>query len=313
MQLTPQQTNSLLEIIDKNQATIIGREFGLDFLSDYDKFLLQNHGIDLDALYLPETDTIFTSFHFGLLSDTLKGIGEVENITYQDLFDYISNGDYIPLTQQELATLNSIKTQSLSSLRSSNNRIFQDINNVLHDNSRKTQEEFIRKEIEQGVRNKKTTREIANEIAHKTGDWSRDFDRIVQYTSQTAYEHGKAAAIQRQYGEDVYVYKKVYEGACKHCIRLYLTKGLGSAPKIFKLSQLIANGSNIGRKVADWLPTLDPIHPYCRCSLVYLSINENFSWNKEKRGFDFSEVSQNKPVRPRPKIKAIVGGKKVYV
>lgn len=312
MILSPQQTNSLLEIINRNQAIIIGREFGLDFLSDYDKFLLQSFGVDLDVLYSPQTDTIFTSFHFGLLSDALKDIGEVENITYQDLFDYISNGDYIPLTQRELATLNSIKTQSLASLKGINNRIFQDINNILQDSSRKAQEEFIRNEIERGVRNKKTTREIANEIAHKTGDWSRDFDRIVQYTSQSAYEKGKAAAIERQYGDDseIFVYKQVYPGACKHCVKLYLTNGIGSEPKVFKLSELKANGSNVGRKVADWLPTLDPIHPYCRCSLVYLSTAVKPAWDKDKKAFEEVKIALKKP---RPKVKAIVGGKEVYV
>lgn len=313
MQLTPQQINSLLEIVHNNQSMIIGREFGLDFLSDYDKFVLDKFGVDLDQLYLPATDTIFTSFHFGLLSDALNDIQFANKITYNDLYEYISRGEYIPLTTQEIASINSVKTQSLASLRSIGNKIFQDINQILPDTSRSVQEQFIRDEIEQGVRYKKTVREIANEIAHKTGDWSRDFDRIVQYTSQTAYEHGKAAALQRQYGEDILVYKNVYQGACKHCIKMYLTKGLGSQPRIFKLSELIANGSNIGKKVADWKPTLDPVHPYCRCSLVYLSqLNQTNIWDNQNKKFE--TTTQTQPTsRPRPKVKAIVGGKEVWV
>jgi len=313
MTLTPQQTNSLLEIINNNQALIIGRELGLDYLSDYDKEILERFGVDLNEIYLPQTDTIFSSFHFGLLSDSLNNIGFAEDVTFDDLYEYISKGDYIPLTTQELATIESIKTQSLASLRSVNNKIFQDINQILPNSSRSTQEEFIKKEVEQGVQYKKTVREIANEIAHKTGDWTRDFDRIIQYNSQKAYEEGKAAAIQRQYGDDVYVYKNVYQGACKHCIRLYLTAGLGSQPKIFKLSELKGNGSNIGKKVADWLPTLEPSHPYCRCNLVFLStLQQTNTWNKQNKKFK-TTTTTTPTSRPRPKIKAIVGGKEVWV
>lgn len=310
MILTPKQINSLLEIIDSNQAMVIGREFGLDFLSDQDVDLLKKYGININTLYSFSTDTVFTSFHFGLLVDALEQIQQVNNVTFKDLFDYISEGNYIPLTTREISTINSIKTQSLASLRGVGNKIFQDVNQILQNNSRKEQEEFIKKEIERGVTKKKTIRQIANEISRKTGDWSRDFDRIVQYVSQTAFEHGKAAAIIRKYGNEVYVYKKVYKGACKHCIRLYLTKGLGSEPKVFKLSELISNGSNIGKKVADWLPTLDPIHPYCRCSLVVLSSKKTFIWNLDKKEFDNIDLFEK---RIRPKVKAIVGGKKVYV
>lgn len=312
MTLTPQQINSLLEIIHNNQSIVIGREFGIDFLTDYDKIVLQKFGIDLDQLYSFDSDTIFTSFHFGLLSDALQQVNQVNNITYDQLKDYIKAGKYIPLTVDEKQAIDSIKTKSLASLRATGNKIFQDINNILIDKSRKGQEQFLKDIIADGVEKKKTTRQIASDIAHKTGDWSRDFDRIIQYTSQSAFEAGKAAALKREFGEDINVYKTVFPGACKYCIKLYLTKGIGSAPIVFKLNELIANGSNIGRKVADWLPTLDPIHPYCRCSLHYLSVSDQYKWDINTKKFDVqSELKSTS--RPRPKIKAIVGGVEVWV
>ena len=36
MILTPLELHQLLDIINTNQATMIGREFGIDFLSDQD-------------------------------------------------------------------------------------------------------------------------------------------------------------------------------------------------------------------------------------------------------------------------------------
>ena len=41
----------------------------------------------------------------------------------------------------------------------------------------------------------------------------------------------------------------------------------GVTPKVFKLSELIGNGTNYGKKQADWVATLGIIHPYCQCTL----------------------------------------------
>lgn len=302
---------NLLEIINKNQALVIGQELGLDYLTEQDLQILKKYGIDQNLIYQLEKDTLFTSLHFGLLSDVLREIGKIDKISYKDLVEYISSGQYIPLTEIERNALQIIKTQSLGSIRGIGNKIFQDVNNILINNTREEQERFLRKQSEKLVLEKKTIRQVANDIARKTGDWNRDFDRIIQYASQTAFETGKAIALQRKYGEDVYVYKKVFYGACKHCIRLYLTKGIGSVPKVFKLNELIANGTNIGRKVDEWKPTLDPIHPYCRCQLQYINSNDNFRWNLDKKDFEIKIKSPEK--RERPKVKAVIGGNEIWI
>lgn len=313
MNLIPQQVTELLEMIDRNQALVLGREFGIEYLTSYELQLLNDVGIDLETLYSFQNDTIYKSFHFGLLADSLAELSLAKTLQYKDLYQYIKSGKYIPLTEVEKATIQSVKNQSLASLRGVKTKIFQDVYGILNFPTREAQEQFIKKEVARGVEYKKTTRQIANEIAHKTGDWSRDFDRIVQYMSQSAYEHGKAAKLEREHGEDAYVYKTVYYGACKHCIRLYLTNGLGSEPKVFKLSELKANGSNIGRKVADWLPTLDPLHPYCRCTLMFISGQKNFVWNKDKQSFEYTVTPVSSEKRARPKVRAVVGGKEVWV
>jgi hypothetical protein len=79
-------------------------------------------------------------------------------------------------------------------------------------------------ELRQGLDKRQTVTQIAHEIARKTGDWGRNFDRIIETASQNAFEQGKAAEIQRRNPDkDPLVYKIPQDGACKHCIRLYLT------------------------------------------------------------------------------------------
>jgi hypothetical protein len=67
--------------------------------------------------------------------------------------------------------------------------------------------------------------------------------------------------------KDQLVYKTVISDArlCQWCRRFY-TNADGT-PKLYKLSELQANGSNFGKKKRDWLPTVGPTHPRCRCQL----------------------------------------------
>ncbi|WP_291105122.1 MULTISPECIES: hypothetical protein [unclassified Flavobacterium] len=181
--LTIPQIHDLSAIIQRNQALVINGGCRFDSLTETDNIILKKYGVDLDQLYFESKNTIFTSFHFGLISDSLKELEFVDKLTYNNLYVHISKGRYIPLSQKEIAVINHIRTQSLSHLQSVENKIFQDVNQILPDTSRATQETFIREEVEKGYRDGKTTRQIASEIAHKTGDWSSDFDKTVQFLS----------------------------------------------------------------------------------------------------------------------------------
>lgn len=60
--------------------------------------------------------------------------------------------------------------------------------------------------------------------------------------------------------KDIFVYKiGPLDGAtCDYCKQFWFHNG---SPKVYRLSELMANGSNIGRKQKDWLPTVDSTHP----------------------------------------------------
>lgn len=104
--------------------------------------------------------------------------------------------------------------------------------------------------------------------------------------------------------------KCVWTGNCRHCIKLYLTNGIGSQPIVFKLADLQANGDNIGLKVADWKATVGSIHPWCRCTLQYLP--KGFVWNEEKERFTVQKYSDNK-YGERGTIKIMIGDEVRYV
>jgi hypothetical protein len=93
-------------------------------------------------------------------------------------------------------------------------------------------------------------------------------------------EEAKAVALVRSHGgRDPLVYKLPRPDACAYCRMLYL-KSDGVTPRIFRLSSLMANGSNIGRKARKptltgklktaLRATLGALHPCCACLLYHL-------------------------------------------
>jgi len=68
---------------------------------------------------------------------------------------------------------------------------------------------------------------------------------------------------------------------CPYCKLLFLDDN--GEPKVFKLSKIEGN-SNIGRKAGkpepgktQWLPTVDAVHPHCRCQLI--RIPKGWEWD----------------------------------
>lgn len=298
--LTPNQTKDLLDIIEQNNILFVSSKLGPNYLNSDEISKLKSIGIDPYKYYNESNDIVKLSLHFGLISDA---IGEKQSklASFEDLKKYFSSGKYIPLTQKEKFALDSVKKQYLGDITANKNRIFNDINNVIsthQKNNRKAYEAFLEGEIKAGMFEKKTTDEIAREIARKTGDWSRNFKRIVDFISHSAYDEGRALAIEKDYGDDALVWKRVYNGACKKCVELYQKNGI---PKIFKLSALRNNGTNIGRKQTDWLPVVGSTHPHCRCTLHHY--DQQFEWNKETKNWDIpKENVQESPKKERPKV-----------
>lgn len=126
----------------------------------------------------------------------------------------------------------------------------------------------VRAEVKKGVSENLARRGTLSQLATKLGQgkegWTRDWRRVARTETQEAMSQGAADAVEEAHGPEAYVYKLCAPSACPRCVALYV--GPVGEPRIFKLSQLQANGSNAGRKAADWLATVGPIHVHCACS-----------------------------------------------
>jgi len=110
-----------------------------------------------------------------------------------------------------------------------------------------------------------TPERLASELGHKTKEWSRNWLRVARTELQGANNEGVAIEAMRAFGSEARVARVPEAGACEDCIRLF-TKG--GRPIVFPVTELLANGTNVGRKKKDWVASLFCLHPLCRCSTM---------------------------------------------
>lgn len=303
MIFTQNQIRELLDIIARYQITFIAKNIGADYLTTAERSILKSAGIKAEDIDKSK-DVVDMAFKFGILSDAL-GDSRTKELAYKDFKKFIKSGKFVPLNQDEKAAIEFVKQQLTSDVRVLGGRINQDVSNILINEQRIVQEEAVK-----AIKNRDSVKKMALEIGHKTGNWGRDFDRISEFVLHKAYSEGRASGIERKDGDDAKVYIDVFPGACSHCVKNYLTSGMGSRPIVFKLSELRANGTNVGRKQANWKPVIPPLHPFCRCQITHYK--EGTVWDETKNRFVYPKDFERK-VKRTSKVNIQVGNKKFSV
>lgn len=83
-----------------------------------------------------------------------------------------------------------------------------------------------------------------------------------------------SSLVNQSSASEVRVYKRVMNDGklCGWCSKFYMNKD--GSPKVYRLTDLLANGSNDGRAKSEWKAVIGSTHPRCRCQLHYLSANQ---------------------------------------
>lgn len=310
MKLTPNKLKRLLDIIELNHIMFGIRVVGERPMASDDFNLLRKYGINIDDLR-QNYPHILRSFHWGRLSEALKN--KASSVSEKDFMEYLKRGQYIPLNDSEKNALNYVENKSFAHIKNLGERVKQTVSGIVIENDpelRAFRERVIKEEAKRAIIERQSVSSMVSEIGHRTGDWERDLGRIAETELNNAFQEGKAEQIKREKGEDALVYKDVYHGACRHCIKAYLTRGLGSEPRVFKLSELMQNGTNMGRKTKDWKPVLESMHPFCRCTLR--SLSKGYVWDQDKNSFVPPKYERNK-YGEEGTVKITVGDKVIIV
>lgn len=288
----------MLNLLDKSRLIFIAQQVGLNYLTPAEKFILTQAGVDLNK-FTNSKGIIEHAFLFGILAEAL-GDKRAKNMSYDDFTKFLASGQFIPLTETEEFALDQIKGRAYTDITNLGNRMKNVLSNAALKNNQSRAAavaQMIRGKAIKAVELRKSSRQFAAELAEASQDWEVDWLRIAYYLMHEAYNTGRAQSILKTYGQNAEVYFDVYEGACEECRKLYLEDpdDIKSKPKVFKLVDIIQNGSNINVKRQNWKPTISPTHPYCRCTINYK--DPKYDWDETTRSF--SKVKMNKPLHKK--------------
>jgi hypothetical protein len=113
---------------------------------------------------------------------------------------------------------------------------------------------------------------VKQKLRDSSKDANRDWQRVALTEMSNAIGIGSVDRIVTDNRgadlDDIYVYRIIVGDAltCKYCRRFY--GDVGQAPKLYRLSTLLANGSNYGLKQDSWKPVSGATHPNTRTSAV---------------------------------------------
>lgn len=112
--------------------------------------------------------------------------------------------------------------------------------------------------------------QLKQRLRDLTKDAAQNWDMIASTEMSNAISMGSVDRIvennQGANPDEVYCLRLVVnDGAlCKECRRFYLDSD--GTPKVYPISTLLSNGSNYGKKRAEWKPVAVSTHPNERCS-----------------------------------------------
>lgn len=249
------------------------------------------------------------AYEFGRLVEIIKDNKKIKSMDYDKFKSYVFSNP-IPLTHsEELAVdyasrnaatyITSLRDKTLNNVSQIIQKYNSSIRNQISDLEPHQQEWFrekktidpkkraaIRDKVVDSIRNRTTVKELTSELYNMFDGQGVDFQRIAYTEKNEALCQGKRDEIKRfekHTKKRTRVFKRPAPDACPHCKKHYLRDD-GVTPKLFWLSELEGNGTNVGRKVADWKPVVGSMHPWCQCTGPYVMPD----------GFDFDEHGEIK-------------------
>lgn len=257
MIINPNQIGKIVDSIERGAGLYIANFLGKEYLNSDQRSLIRNAEIE----YREWGDLIFSQHILGQLSQII-GNTAAQKVSLNDLSSFIKQEGYLKLGEEERFLIDLTKRQVVRDINKLSNTIEENLNqHVLTEGAIQGR---IAEEAARSLSNRQSVMSIANKLSEELAGYQRDFARSVEYNSHQALSNGQAQTIRKLFGDDPIVYKQTFGGVCNVCNRLY---NEGGKPKLYRLSELEANGTNIGVKQQNWKPVVGSTHVGCRCLL----------------------------------------------
>lgn len=254
MLLTPEQIYQIQQIIADHHAAFTANTMGEDAIPPDVLEDLKKKGLITESL-----NSISETYTYGHLLGQLEN-KKVAGMSYLEFKDFIQDNP-VPLTPIELGSMRMAAQSAGQYCRGLGNRVQVQTGAILIEADRQLRarmESDIRNATEENIAKRETVKQLKTDLGWATRDWARDMDRIAVTEKVTAMNHGTADSFRKEHGADVLVAKIALPGACRHCLRLHNGP---NGPRVYKLSTVEENGTNVGRKANDWQMVVGSVHP----------------------------------------------------
>ncbi len=266
MYLTKEQLAKLLAIVDEIHHVFISQYLTPAVLPRAVVKKLERAGVAT-----PKVQGVRDAYRYGLLAANLPSEDQTSpGPTFAQVQEKLRR-DPMPLSAVERQAIRAAEMMAGRYISGIGERIKTDLTQRVMESdarSRAADRKAYRKTIAHGIEQRRSNRQVASDLGHKTQDWARDMERVANTELSDAMQQGTAQEAAKRGGGNARVAKVFANACCKYCRLLYSERDGTDRPHIFPLAVLEANGTNVGRKARDWLPIIGPTHPNCRCTLV---------------------------------------------
>lgn len=145
---------------------------------------------------------------------------------------------------------------------------------------------------------------LGHALTDTVSEWRNRWKLIVDTELSRASNYGAMDAIlhtnKDKMPEEILVYKVgPHDGiVCDECKKFWFWED-GVTPRVYPMSELIAGGSNIGRKRRDWKPTVDNTHPNER-HFILQELKPGYGFQGSKKTFiskDYDEYGRQRGLK----------------
>jgi hypothetical protein len=257
MLLTPEQLQKISAIVEKYHNAFIVSAIGPEAVPPE---ILQ--ALEKEGLIEGHLNSIEQAYLYGQILGMIQN-----NATAKmgfDAFQKYLRQHPVPLSEPEQRAVKFAQLQAAGYIKGLGNKVSQTTGQLLINADKALEaklQKIVRDKTAENIAKRETAKQLKTDLGWASEDWTRDWDRIAVTEKQNSMQFGMADHLASRFGPKGLVAKRTMPDACKHCKRLY--DGPDGNPRIFPLSVLLSNGTNVGKKVNDWQAVIGTVHPHC--------------------------------------------------
>lgn len=303
--ISKEALKAIAEIVSKYQSAITVRYTGPDAVSAEELSRLIREGI------LDQKDVGGSAIEDAWLIGRIREIApekELEKMTPEE-FRNRFRGLLSSLSDEQRKKLDLIKESARTQLIGLGDHVQAKIRgtllNISFDHANEYLGEPVKNILEEAYIQDSSLAKLVTNLRQNAGDFSAKWTTIATTEYSRAINVGACDLMieknKDKTPEDIYCYFLVVNDSklCRHCHDKYLNSN--GTPRVFKMSELISNGSNYGKKAAAWKASIGGMHPNCRC--VVSEIPENWGFVAGSSQLTFKKMGHNEYLKQKTKNK----------